>query len=60
MKIQGKGTDIFANVQLKLIDTEVDFVGSSGRLCTVRVLILDLTVRLQKQVWKQQDRVLRK
>ena len=50
MKIQGKGTDIFANVQLKLIDTEVDFVGSSGRLCTVRVLILDLTVRLQKQV----------
>jgi hypothetical protein len=40
MTIQWKGTDIFANVQLKLIDTEADFVDSSGRFYRDTLLIL--------------------
>jgi hypothetical protein len=40
MTIQGKGTDIFANVQLKLTDTEADFIDSSRRFYGVTLLIL--------------------
>jgi hypothetical protein len=40
MTIQGKVTDIFENAQLKLIDPEGDFVGSSWRFCRITFLKL--------------------
>ena len=38
MAIQGKGTDIFAYVQLKLIDTEAELVDGSGQFYRVTLL----------------------